>query len=221
MKLAYPELTAVFETGKGYIPTLVIENRCLMRKILCDIAEQLNGNQGLTVVSDGDEPLEISRYVELLQNFTPFSMNQKPLITKIISLIEKKAQEPENFMRTQALVQRMEAWILDMGQELPCEIECTKMSVGSILKAAGIEIVSDQQFPLEQLVEYMELVRDLEREKLFVLVNIRSYYDDQEITVLLRTLLDHALHVMLLDSYAGNVLVGEKRWTVDEDLCEF
>ena len=95
------------------------------------------------------------------------------------------------------------------------------MSVGSILKAAGIEIVSDQQFPLEQLVEYMELVRDLEREKLFVLVNIRSYYDDQEITVLLRTLLDHALHVMLLDSYAGNVLVGEKRWTVDEDLCEF
>ena len=145
MKLAYPELTAVFETGKGYIPTLVIENRCLMRKFLCDIAGQLNGNQGLTVVSDGDEPLEISRYVELLQNFAPFSVNQRPLITKILSLIEKKAQEPENFMRTQALVQRVEAWILDMGQELPCEIECTKLSISSILKTAGNEIVSEQQ----------------------------------------------------------------------------
>lgn len=221
MKLAYPELAAVFETGKGYIPTLVVENRGLMRKILCDIAGQLDGNQGFAVVSDKDEPLEISRYVELLQNFTPFSVNQKPLITKILSLIEKKTQEPENFMQAQSMVQRVEAWILDMGQELPCEIECTKLSIGSILKAAGIEIVSDQQYSLEQLVEYMELVRDLEREKLFVLVNIRSYYDDQEVTALLRTLLDHDLHVMLLDSYAGNVLVGENRWTVDEDLCEF
>lgn len=200
---------------------MVIENRCFMRKILCDIAEQLDGNQGFTVVSDRDEPLEISRYVELLQNFAPFSMNQKPLITKILSLIEKKAQEPEHFMRAQAVVQRVEAWILDMGQDLPCEIECTKLGVGSILKAAGIEIVSDQQYPLEQLVEYMELVRDLEREKLFVLVNIRSYYDDQEMTVLLRTLLDHDLQVLLLDSYTGTVLVGEKRWTIDEDLCEF
>ena len=200
---------------------MVIENRCFMRKILCDIAEQLDGNQGFTVVSDRDEPLEISRYVELLQNFAPFSMNQKPLITKILSLIEKKAQEPEHFMRAQAVVQRVEAWILDMGQDLPCEIECTKLGVGSILKAAGIEIVSDQQYPLEQLVEYMELVRDLEWEKLFVLVNIRSYYDDQEMTVLLRTLLDHDLQVLLLDSYAGTVLVGEKRWTIDEDLCEF
>lgn len=221
MKLAYPELSTVFETGKGYIPTLVIENRCFMRKILCDIAGQLDGNQGFTVVSDRDKPLEISRYVELLQNFAPFSMNQKPLITKILSLIEKKAQEPEHFMGAQAVVQRVEAWILDMGQDLPCEIECTKLGVGSILKAAGIEIVSDQQYPLEQLVEYMELVRDLEREKLFVLVNIRSYYDDQEMTVLLRTLLDHDLQVLLLDSYAGTVLVGEKRWTIDEDLCEF
>ena len=67
----------------------------------------------------------------------------------------------------------------------------------------------------------MELVRELERDKLFVLVNIRSYYDDHEVTALLRTLLDHDLYVLLLDSYAGNVLVGEKRWTVDEDLCEF
>jgi CRISPR type II-A-associated protein Csn2 len=223
MKLAHPDISAVLDTDihPGKIPTLVIENRKFLREFLADISGQLAGDQGNTVLSRHNTPVEISRYLELLHCFTPFSCNEKALLTKITALLEKEAMGEEHYMETQRLLQRVETYVYTLAQDLPCEISCTKLGPGSLLKSAGLEIVWDGRFPLEQLVEYMELVRELDREKLFLLVNLRSYYSDEETALLLDTLIDHDLQAILLDSHAGKLLPQEDRWTIDEDLCEF
>lgn len=96
-----------------------------------------------------------------------------------------------------------------------------KLSIGSVIKAAGIGIADDYENDLERLLDYMELVRELERDKLFVLVNLRSYYSDADLNTFLDTVLQHAFQVLLIDGASRKLLQNEQRITVDADLCEF
>ena len=59
------------------------------------------------------------------------------------------------------------------------------------------------------------------RDKLFVLVNLRSFYSNEEIAAFFQSVLDHSLCVLLVDSVSKARLPLEKRITVDADLCEF
>ena len=221
MKLAYTEISAVFDTDIPAVNTLVIENRRFLRKILEDLNNQISGYEGDMVLSVKDRPIPFDKNAELIQDFIAFTLNRKPLLTKMTAIMEKIAVSPEYYTQTQTQLWGIESYILDLSQDFPVEIACTKLTPAALIKSAGIEIVSEKGYPLEQLIDYMELVREIDRDKLFVLVNIRSYFDDHEIEVLFRTILDHEFHVVLIDSFAGAVLKCEKRWTIDEDLCEF
>ena len=52
-------------------------------------------------------------------------------------------------------------------------------------------------------------------------MNLRSFYRDEEIAPFFRSILDHSLSVLLVDSVSKALLPLEKRVTVDADLCEF
>lgn len=56
---------------------------------------------------------------------------------------------------------------------------CGQCTIAGLLKAAGITLREDYTDPMEQLLDYMELVRCYEREKLFVFVNLRSFFPDE------------------------------------------
>ena len=65
------------------------------------------------------------------------------------------------------------------------------------------------------------LVREFDREKLFFLVNLRSWYPDETVELFLQSALGHGHKIMLIDSCDYPRLPSERRVTVDIDLCEF
>lgn len=71
------------------------------------------------------------------------------------------------------------------------------------------------------MLDYMELSRELERDKLFIFVNLRSYYADEEIQSFLDSIIAHEFRVFLIDSVSRERLFNELRVTIDDDLCEF
>lgn len=95
------------------------------------------------------------------------------------------------------------------------------MNIGSILKAAGLEFCDDYDSDLERFLDYMEITRELDRDKLFLFVNLRSFYPDAEIGAFIDSALGHEYHVLMVDSSARSLLPDECRTTVDADLCEF
>lgn len=52
---------------------------------------------------------------------------------------------------------------------------CGKMNIGSILKAAGLEFCDDYDSDLERFLDYMEITREIDRDKLFLFANLRSF----------------------------------------------
>ena len=221
MMLAHPQMDAVFDFDGGKVNTLVIENPDFFREYLRDIEVQIRGYSGKAVLSRDDAPIGFSGNAELIDSLLSFEIGRKTLLTRLVSRLEASAVSEGNYLRTAQLLGELEQFIQELSFDLPCDVFCAKMSIGSILRAVGIEIPDDYESDLERMLDYMELTRELERDKLFIFVNLRSYYADESVSVFLASIISHEYRVLLVDSAAKTVLPGEARVTVDPDLCEF
>ena len=62
-----------------------------------------------------------------------------------------------------------------------------------------MHVRDEYEDPLERLTDYMELVREFDRDKLFVLLNLRSYFTDTQISAFLKTISINRYHILLID----------------------
>lgn len=224
MKLAYPAFSEAMTVGTDSVLCLVIENQPLFRTILCDFSVSVDGGRSDIVLSEGDRILDLPKYIEIITDFINFDLNKKSLITKIISELEKAAVSPEHYLKTQELLAEIENSVDKWAFSFPCDIIPTKVSVTTLLRAVGVELRNEYHGHIgevEKILDYMELVREFDREKLFVTVNMRSYFDDALIREFQKTAVGHEFHVLMLESQSYPLLEYEKRITVDADLCEF
>lgn len=221
MILCHPQLDNIIDFSSQEIPSLVIESPSFYRQLLMDLYAQRNGEDGVFVLSENEKPLSISGWVEIIDNYLQFDLNSKTLLNKISSAMETIAMNEQNFMRTANILQQLEQYIDELTFSFDCDIVCNRCSVGGILKGVGISLRDDYENELERIIDYMELVREFERDKLFIFVNLRSFFNDIELNVFLNTISAHGFHALLLDNFCREKLCLEKRVTVDNDLCEF
>lgn len=221
MMLAHPQMETVFDFDEHCVQTLIIEEPMFFRCFLKDIAGQIEGLSGKLALSSDFSPIPFSQNAELIDSILSFQMGRKTLLNKVISRMESTALSEAYYVRTAELMGSLECLFADIAFDLPCDVVCAKMNIGSILKAAGVEFCDDYDNDLERLLDYMEIVRELDREKLFVFVNLRSYYPDEEIRAFISTALSHEYRVLMVESSAHSLLSNENRTTVDADLCEF
>ena len=221
MKLAYPQLQSVLDTEIAGINTLVIENKDFFVQFLNDIVAQIDGMTGQAVLSLDGDIIEISKYVEVLDRFVPFEINKKNLLNKILHSFEKTSLDEEHFEATQKLLIEIENYMDDIAFAESCDIMCTKVSISNLIRSVGIEIRDEYESLGEKVLDYMEMVRAYDHEKLFIFVNFRSYMPDDKLDLFIKSALSKGLKFILIDSAGYEILPSEKRITIDKDLCEF
>lgn len=175
-------------------------------------------------MSVDDKPIDLAKNSELLSDFVNFDINKKTLLTKLCTALEHTALDGEHYMKTQELLAQIECYIADLAFQFPCDIISTKISVSNILKAVGIEIKNDYtnaMGDLERIIDYMEFVREFDRDKLFITVNLRSFYSDEGTESFIRTCVAHGYKLLMLESQSRSKLPHESRITIDNNLCEF
>ena len=220
MKLAYPEIQKVFDTEEQCINSVVIENQQLFLEFCSDLYMQTQGFEGKTVLSANDKPMEIAKNLELLNQFVPFEINRKNLITKLNSAAEKIAVSPEFYEATMSELSGVERYLFELINELSGNVECAKLSISAIIKAAGLQFEDNYDSLCEKVIDYMELVRAYDKSKLFVLVNFRSYAPDSECELFLDTVHRQQFDVIMLENTEHPLLKNETRYIIDKDLCE-
>lgn len=203
------------------VQTLVIEAPGFLRAFLQDLYDQIDGMEGELLLSEQDKQLSIGTWVEVIDNFLNLDMNKKHLLNKIIGEMERLSGTDTFFLKTSELLQRLEVYISELAFSFDCDIICGHCTVGGLLKGMGVTVRDEYEDPLERLIDYMELVREFERDKLFVYVNLRSFFSDAQIERFLYTALDHGYRILLIDAQSHEKLQLENRITVDNDLCEF
>ena len=220
MKYIYPDISEVIDTDNIKINTIIIENPVLFKNIIEDIYFQLHGLDGKSVVSDKNTPIDFSKNVEMINQFIPFDINKKSLLTKIANNIEKQAVSPEYYEESMEIMTIIEKYFLNLTDKMNGNIIFSKMNISSLIKGIGIEIEEDYQSLSEKILDYMELVREYDKEKLFIFVNLRSYIDDTEVYNFFDTLIRKLYHVVFIDNKEYKLLSNEQRIVIDKDLCE-
>ncbi|MBQ8320918.1 MAG: type II-A CRISPR-associated protein Csn2 [Clostridia bacterium] len=221
MKLIYKNMGHVLRFDKGYINELVVENRKMFLDLVSTMIRQAEGEHGDCILSIAEKPVEFSKCADVTVQFAPFQLNRKSLLTKLCSALEQRALLAENYVKTGELVSEIERYILYLAEDLPFEIDCQKLTIGPIIKAVSPEIEEADKGTLEKIFAYMELVRELDRDRLFIMINMRTYFSDEEMERFAESVCLHDFKVLLLESSSLSKLKHSKRYTVDVDLCEF
>lgn len=220
MKLVYPEISTVFDMGNGKLNTLVIENQPLMQRFLTEIQSGIDGNSGRIVLSENDSPVELTKHAEILSDFISFDINKKSLLTKITSAIEQNAVDAEHFERTAALMRDVEVYLSEMSFDLSCDAVFSNVNVSSLIKSAGVILRDEYDSIAEKIIDYMELVTEFERRKLFITVNMRGFVSDIQTELFSKTVLSHGYSVLMVENHEYSRLPDERRVVIDVDLCE-
>ena len=220
MKFCYPEINKTFDTSRSVVDTVIIENQHLLFSLIKDIKEQIEGNDGKAVLSQNDKILPISNNLECLSEFIPFDLNKRVLVNKANALLEQIALQSDNYESTMQLLSSIEAFLLNTSFEMPGDIAFSKVNLTTLIKAVGLEFVDEYDSLAEKIIDYMELVREYERDKLFITVNLRSYIDDSEMDKFMKTVLQHQIHLIMIENREYERLPDEDRYIIDTGLCE-
>lgn len=219
MKIVFPQIDYIFDFDEKHCMTLIIENQELFTDVIKDISEQLQGLDGGAVLSNGNAPISMDKYAELFSQFIPFDINQRSLISKVNARLQQLAVEENNYMATRELLAEWERYLINLSMDLTGNITFSKITTESIIKAAGVEFENDHDSLGEKLLDYMDLVRAYERDKLFIFVNIRSYLTDKETEAFIGDVTAREMQALFVESVERPKLNGEFRYIVDSDLC--
>lgn len=220
MIVAHPEIRTLLEIGNDYVNELVIENQIFMRNLITDISNQISGEDGKAVLSIDNVPVEWEKYAEIISDYIPPELNRRSLISKICACAEQKALSGSYYMRSMEVLNGIEKYITELCVDYPCNFNFTKLNIGSIIRSVGMQIENDGTI-LEQLTDYMNLVRNFEQEKLFIILGMRNYFTDDEMETFIETVLSHDFKLLLVEGTAKTKLKLTKRLIIDADLCEF
>lgn len=221
MILAHPQMDTVLRLAEPKACSLVVENPVFYRSLVSDFYGQLRGDAGSWVLSEKGETMPISKWVELVDNCLCLELNRKTLLNKIWAAMENAAISEAHFPETSELLCRLETYLEDLAYELPGDIVSEKCTVSALIRGMGVRLRDDYEDPLERLLDFMELVREFDRDKLFVLVGLRGFFGDKHVNAFLKTALSHGYRVLMLDCVSREKIPYENRITIDNDLCEF
>lgn len=220
MKFVYPGISHIFKFDGTNASELIIENRKMLCELLSDITGQIEGISGEAVLSIADTPIEFGKHVEIIDRFIPFELNTKSLQTCLCKAMEKEAVNDEFFSQTGDLLAHTERFLDSLCFDYPCGVSFRKLSVGAIIKAASPEFEAKSDSVLENVFDYMSLVREFDKDKLFITVNLRCFFDDKEVQSFVDTVISHDFKFLMLESSERKALGNTIRVIIDDDLCE-
>lgn len=221
MILCHPHIETAIDFTIHKVNTLVIENPKFFRLIILGLHDQLSGLSGDFVLSENGKELNLGALTEIIDNCICLNMNSKALLGKIASAMEQLAYSEDFYLETSNMLHHVEQYINDLSFRLDCDIQCSHHAIAGLLKASGLIIREEYESHLEKLVDYMELAREFNGRNLFIFVNMRTFFNDDEIGEFFTTVLAHNYNVLLIDGVSAKILKEEKRITIDADLCEF
>lgn len=219
MKLIYPDISKTFDTEDEGINVIIIENQKLLFDLITDLHEQCSGNDGKAVLSRDNKVLPIPKNLELITQFIPFDINKKTLVSKVAAEMERIAVE-NHHEETLKLMSDIERHLFNISYTLYGDIDFPKLSIASVIASSGLRLRSNEESLCERIVDYLTLVREYDKEKLFVFVNLRSFVCYSEYALLIDTILNRRFDVIFIENQEYDRVSAEKRYIIDADLCE-
>lgn len=125
--------------------------------------------------------------------------------------MQKLAMDEEHYYQTSELITLLESYLLDLSVELTGNIELSKITWENTIKAVGVEFADNYDSLAEKILDYMELVREYDSERIFITLNLWSYISDNEMNKFVNDVVVRGYKLLMLENTEYPIIDHEKR----------
>lgn len=133
--------------------------------------------------------------------------------------MQKLAMDEEHYYQTSELITLLESYLLDLSVELTGNIELSKITWENTIKAVGVEFADNYDSLAEKILDYMELVREYDSERIFITLNLWSHISDNEMNKFVNDVVVRGYKLLMLENTEYPIIEHEKRYIIDADKC--
>ena len=198
----------------------VLENAKVFSEFVGDLWNQINSGGGFTIISEAEKEIKITSLVEMI--FNPFSLNvnERRIISKILE--ELKEYALESYSEDIEKINGLNAILIEkLAEKTPYHLTYDlEMDFAQILKIYNIEIDTDTTTLTERIIDYIQVVSDVLRKKVFVFVNLKQYLSRQDLIYLYEAARYNKTYLVLVENKQYDSVPGEKVIIIDDQLCQ-
>lgn len=221
MKLVHPGLTMQFDFEKECVKEWVIESPELFYQFTQEMNLQCSGQEGKFILSHNNKECPLSRKMEFISSPFSVDLEDKKLLSKLYESLKELAYDENNFAFTQEVNQGILQYILELeGQTNHVLMMNQEIDLSCLFKAAGVKFEEGDGSLLETIFKYIELVNDFLKKEIVILVNFRSYLNDEQMKELIKMVQYREISVLLIENFQRDCIEGCKQYIIDCDQCE-
>nr|WP_321264955.1 type II-A CRISPR-associated protein Csn2 [uncultured Sphaerochaeta sp.] len=203
--------------------TLVVESPIVMNRLVSDLKAQIRGEEGGFVFSENDlKEIDISYTCELIIDPFVSADDNKKFATKLLQYLKMVANQEDFFERTaqikSALLQYALIVMQDTDESL---IYKDEIDTGTLLKVFSFMFDFSDPSPIENLVTYVKVANKYLAKSLFVFVNMRSFFTNEELSYLIDTVHGMKCNILFLENVCPKLFEDKEKYSIiDIDQCE-
>lgn len=219
MMLASYFLTEPIVFREGKINVLIIENQLLFRKTVENFILQEKGENGEFVLSEDYRTLEFAKKAAFLSDIFNIDFSSKKITARINQNICESLSENKDIYEIIRLLNEIGAEGISVAD---FDIQFSEIeSLEDIIPIFDFKIAEEEMELPEKIIEYMKIYRELFKKELFIFVNLKSCFSENEIENFYSYVFYNKFNVLLLESFQRGIPRNDENTVIiDSDLCE-
>lgn len=222
MKIISEVLERQIEFSEENFCEWVIESPTFLTMLVEGFEKQVSGESGRLILCENGKELDISKNVELILNPFIVNLNDKKILNRVYSELTDISLLEGMYGLTIEILNAIKNYMLTIEQESPyiLQYESNDLCVGELFRIFGAKIECDKNNMLENLCEYIKIMSKVFDKKLFVILNMRSFMETEQIVLMLEELLHYDIKILFIENVQRDCLKIGKRYIMDKDRCE-
>lgn len=219
MKLVEREYGIEVDIKENIVSIIVLEDVKLRLPLINELFSQTSGKEGNWLLFENDKGFDLGKKVELILEPLTLTLNNKKVKTKLYQDIKTIAQD---YCFSQGLEVHSQIcnYLENMLDKLPYPVKYDEdWDVSEILKAYNVELVEEYDNIFEKLYNYIKLVNTVCGTDIFIMVNIKQYLTDEQITELYKMAAYGKIQLVLIEFSTNNKRDCEELYILDNDDC--
>lgn len=220
MKLVHPDWEQSVEFKENRVNVICIENQQYFTSIIVELKNQIENGNGKFILSDNNKAMEIKNNSGIL--FSPFLIDllNKRLLTAVFKEMREVAMN-EEIIASNQIKSEIISYMLKVSDYLDYDVVIPDdFDVIDLFKSTGITLNADKQDIISTILDYVILCHRILKWNIVFAINLKSYFDLDQLKLLYENILQHKIHMVILENSNPYIISGEKLITIDNDLCE-
>lgn len=198
---------------------IIIENENTFVQLVSDIKGTVEGLDECVIVSSGDNQYKLQKESEVIIDPWSVDCNSKTIKNKLYQLLNETSQEFQNedFLQLRTSIF---TYIENLSEHIPYAVSYNiDIESLAIYKSIDLSIQTQNQDMIENLVEYMKLLRSLCGVKIVFFINIKSFLSEERLLLLYKEAQYIDMQLICIEGQEKNYNSFEKTIIIDKNNC--